>query len=365
MSKLLFIQYRPFGAVMNGGDQGTKKNLDMLRRVMGEANVEVFYLHDKAGKSSLWEYAKGAMLMPFGFFLGVTPAKVKDLIGKANGYEYIFIERSMFGILAKALKEAGYKGKIITSFQNIEVLYMDAKMPKHLPFRGVLLNCADKNDRWSCEYSDTIVVLNERDKAEVQKRYGREAEVTVPVALEDKCAQIDFDKKAKTGKRPLCLFLGAYFLANNEGILWFMRNVYPKVAVDVKIVGRGMAKLKEEQPELLRDIEVISDAPDLVPYFKEADMMVLPIFAGSGMKVKTCESLMYGKNIIATDEALEGYAVEEGKSAWRCNTAEEFVACLQEFAAHPRPKWNENARQCYLDYYSDTAVEKLFRELLS
>ena len=28
MPKLLFIQYRPFGTVLNGGDQGTKKNLD-------------------------------------------------------------------------------------------------------------------------------------------------------------------------------------------------------------------------------------------------------------------------------------------------------------------------------------------------
>ena len=364
MPKVLFIQYRPFGTVMNGGDQGTKKNLDMLCRVIGEANVEVFYLHDKAGKSSLWEYTKGAMLMPFGYFFGVTPAKVKKLAETASGYDYVFIERSIFGILAKALKGAGYKGKIITSFQNIEVLYMDAKMPKHMPFRSVLLNLADKNDRWSCEYSDTIVVLNERDKAELLKRYGREAEVTVPVALEDKCAQLKFDTKAMTGKRPLCLFLGAYFLANNEGILWFMRNVYPKVDVDVKIVGRGMSKLKEEQPELLRDIEVISDAPDLAPYFEEADVMVLPIFAGSGMKVKTCESLMYGKNIIATDEALEGYQIEEGVSAWRCNTAEEFVACVNNFAAHHRPRWNEKARQCYLDHYSDKAVEKLFRELL-
>ena len=363
--KLLFIQYRPFGAVMNGGDQGTKKNLDMLCRVMGETNVDVFYLHNKAGKSSLWEYAKGAMLMPFGYFLGLTCGKVKALVERAKGYDFVFIDRSMFGISAKALKEAGYKGKIITSFQNIEVLYMDAKMPKHLPFRSVLIHLADKNDRWSCKYSDTIVVLNERDKAELQKRYGREAEVTVPVALEDKCAKMDFDKKALTGKRPLCLFLGAYFLANNEGIIWFMRNVYPRVGVEVKIVGRGMAKLKEEQADLLRDIEVISDAPDLVPYFEEADMMVLPIFSGSGMKVKTCESLMYGKNIIATDEALEGYMVEEGKSAWRCNTAEEFVACIHEIAAHPRPKWNKNARQCYLDYYSNTAVEKLFRELLA
>ena len=365
MSRLLFIQYTPFGVVMNGGDQGTKKNLDMLCQVMGEANVDVFYLHDKAGKSSLFEYAKGAVLMPFGYFFGLTPAKVEELVVKASGYDYIFIDRSIFGILVKALKDAGYKGKIITSFQNIEVLYMDAKIPKHMPFRNVLINLADKNDRWSCKYSDKIIVLNERDKAELQTRYGRTAEVTIPVALSDKCAQVKWDTKVMTRKRPLCLFLGAYFLANNEGILWFMRNVYPKVDVEVKIVGRGMAKLKEEQPELLRDIEVTSDAPDLVPYFEEADMMVLPIFSGSGMKVKTCESLMYGKNIIATDEALVGYRIEDGKSAWRCNTADEFVACIQEFAAHPRPKWNENARQCFLDYYSNTAVENLFRELLN
>lgn len=364
MSKLLFIQYIPFGAVMNGGDQGTKKNLDGLCKVLGAENVTIYYLHDKAGKSSLTEYMKGAFLMPFGYFLGLTPKKVQEIVRIAKGYEYVFIDRSMFGIIAKALKEASYPGKIITSFQNVEVLYMDAKMPKHLPFRSVLINLADKNDRWSCIYSDIVIALNERDKNELAMRYGREADVILPVILEDKCAQMVFDKKAMTEKRPLCLFLGSYFLANNEGILWFMRNVYPHVDVEVKIVGRGMAKLKEEQPDLLRDIKVISDAPDIVPYFQEADMMVLPIFSGSGMKVKTCESLMYGKNIIATDEALEGYAVEEGVSAWRCNTAEEFITCINDFSAHPRKRFNESARQCYLDHYSNEAVEQKFKELL-
>ena len=350
---------------MNGGDQGTKKNLDAARRVLGEANVDVFYIHSKAGKSSLIEYLKGVIYMPFGYFFGLTPAKVKQIVSAAQGYDYIFIERSLFGVIAKALKAAGYDGKIITSFQNIEVLYFDAKLHKRLPFRNIVIRCADKNDRWSCVYSDMIVVLNDRDNNEIQKRYDRTAEMQTPVTLEDKCASFEIDKKVLTRTRPLCLFLGSYFLANNEGILWFMQNVYPHVDVEVKIVGRGMAKLKAEQPELLRDIEVISDAPSLAPYFEEADVMVLPIFAGSGMKVKTCESLMYGKNIIATDEALEGYAIEEGKSAWRCNTAEEFATCINDFAAHPRPRWNENARQCYLDNYSETAIEKIFKELLN
>ena len=366
MSKqLLFIQYRPFGAIMNGGDQGTKKNLDMLCRVLGKENVTVFYLHEKQGKSTIYEYIKAFFYIPFGYFMGLTPAKVKKIVKQAEEYDYVFIDRSLFGVVAKALKGAGYKGRIITSFQNIEVLYMEAKMPKHLPFRNVLILCADKNDRWSCDNSDIAIVLNERDRAELMQRYNRDAEITIPVVLEDRLNGAQTDNKSMTQKHPLCLLMGAYFLANTEGIVWFMKNVYPHVDIEVKIVGKGMGKLKEEQPELLAGIEVLSDVPDLAPYFEEADIMILPIFAGSGMKVKTCESLMYGKNILATDEALEGYAIEQGVSAWRCNNAEEFIAAINEFIRHPRPRFNQAARQCFLDNYSTQAVEKKFKELLS
>ena len=305
MSKLLFIQYRPFGAVMNGGDQGTKKNLEALRAVLGEANVDVFYLHDKAGRSSLWEYFRAVFYLPFGYFLGLTPRKVEQIVCKAKEYDFVFIDRSLFGVIAKVLKSADYKGKVLTSFQNIEVLYMDAKMPKHLPLRSILIHCADKNDQWSCRYSDVVIALNERDKEELNRRYNREADVLIPVTLSDRL-EVQPDKTIKTGKRPKCLSIGAYFGPNNEGILWFVKHVLPHINVEYKIVGKGMAKLKEENLGLLRDIEVVSDAPSLAPYFEEADMMILPIFSGSGMKVKTCESLMYGKNILATDEALEG-----------------------------------------------------------
>ena len=362
--KLLFIQYRPFGKVMNGGDQGTKKNLDALRAVLGEANVEVYYLHDKAGRSSLLEYMKAAFYLPFGYFLGLTPKKVRQIVRKAEEYDFVFIDRSLFGVIAKALKAADYKGKILTSFQNVEVLYMDAKMPKHLPLRSVLIHCADINDKWSCAYSDIVIALNERDKEELKARYQREADVLIPVTLSDRL-NVEPDKTAQTNKRVKCLSIGAYFGPNNEGILWFVKNVLSYVDVEYKIVGKGMVKLKEENPELLREIPVISDAPSLVPYFEEADVMVLPIFAGSGMKVKTCESLMYGKNIIATDEALEGYAIEEGVSAWRCNTVDEFVQTIQDFAKHPRPRFNQAARQCFMENYSNEAVENKFKELLS
>lgn len=362
MSKLLFIQYRLAGKVMNGGDQATKRNYDMLCKAHGEENVEVYLIHQE-NRSAWWEYVLGVLYMPFGFFFGLTPKRVEELKEKAKDYSCVFIDRSVFGILAKELKNGGYRGKIITHFHNVEKRYFNEKMSKRLPFRRILINCADKNDRWSCAYSDSVITLNERDKLELKELYQRETDFIIPVTLNDQLVK-EPDKKVKTNKRVKCLSIGAYFAPNNEGILWFVKHVLPHVDVEYKIVGRGMAKLKEENPEVLRDIEVISDAPSLAPYFEEADVMILPIFSGSGMKVKTCESLMYGKNIIATDEALEGYAIEEGVSAWRCNTPEEFIDCINKFIAHPRPKWNENARQCYLDNYSEKAVEKVFKELL-
>ena len=364
MSKLLFIQYRRAAKVMGGGEQCTKRNYDMLCKALGVANVEVYIIHEEENHSALKEYIKGALYMPFGYFFGLTPKRVHELVDKAKSFNYVFIDRSVFGILAKSLKEGGYKGKIITHFHNVEKQYFDDKVSKRLPFRNVLIRCADKNDAWACRYSDELIALNKRDADSLRQEYNASIRHVIPISLPDNAALLT-PSKEKTSKCLKCLFLGSYFTPNNEGIIWFMRNVAPQVDVEIKIVGKGMAQLKVDEPEILKEVEVISDAPELLPYISWADVMVLPIFSGSGMKVKTCESLMNGKNIIGTDEAFEGYEIKERVSGWRCNTAEEYVACINEFAAHPLPKWNENARQCYLNNYSEKAVERMFKELLS
>ena len=110
----------------------------------------------------------------------------------------------------------------------------------------------------------------------------------------------------------------------------------------------------------MKDIEVVSDAPDLRPYFEEADFMILPVFAGSGMKIKTCESLMYGKNILGSDESFEGYAVDAERVGGRCNTAEEYISRLRHFIQHPVPRFNRYSRDCFLKNYSEESSRAVF-----
>lgn len=361
MKKLLFIRYKKTANVFEGGEQGSQKNWTVLTGLLGEENVTTYYIHDENHKRTLTEYIKGAFWFPFGYFFGITPRRVKEIVEMAAGYDFVFIDRSLFGIIAKKLKKNGYKGRIIAFFHNVEKLYFRAKLG-HRPGSFVVTRCAWKNDGWSCRYADRIIALNPRDAGVIEDMYGRKADALVPVAFVDKYKQ-DSYPEGLTSKKPLCLFLGAYFGPNCEGIEWFAQNVYPHVNITMKIVGKGMAKIRENY-HIPDDVEVVSDAPDLKPFFEEADIMVLPIFKGSGMKVKTCESLMYGKNIIATDEALEGYELDYGRMGGKCNTAQEFIDTIKSFTDSPRPRFNAYSRNTFLEKYSADKVVDSFSDIL-
>ena len=359
---ILFIRYKKSKNILEGGEQGSQKNYNVLSQLVGESNITTYYVHDENQKKSVLDYVKGGLFFPFNYYFGLTPKRVKEIVGLAQPFDVVFIDRSVFGIIAKKLKQANYRGKVISFFHNVEVPYFEAKLGNK-PGKSILLRCIDQNDRYACQYSDKTIALNPRDDNELFARYGKKADVLIPVAFKDKYLKNSYSQEM-TAPHPLCLFLGAYFPPNNEGIVWFVKNVLPHVNIRMKVVGKGMARLKAEEPAL-KDIEVVSDAPDLLPHFEEADIMILPIFKGSGMKVKTCESLMYGKNIIATDEAFVGYDVDYDKVGGKCNTAAEFIARIKEFEKNPRPRFNAYSRQMFLEKYSEEAVVGKFREVLS
>lgn len=126
---------------------------------------------------------------------------------------------------------------------------------------------------------------------------------------------------------------------------------------------QGHGPAEKSQPCLV-DIPVFSNVPDLAPFFEEADFMVFPIFSGSGMKVKTCEALMYGKNILGTTETFEGYELDTSLCGRLCNTAKEYIEAINYFAENSVPKYNTYSRSIFENNYSNSFALKAFRELL-
>ena len=389
MARLLFIWYKRSKGILEGGGQGSTRNYTQLCNLLGKDNVDSFYVHDEYRKKTLWGYVKGVFFTPFGYYYGLTPGRVRSIVRIAKGeqalepdgsnasvkecasdrsnlpapYDIVFLDRSLFGIVAKQLKEAGYQGRIMVYFHNVETIYFDSKLG-HIPGKSVFMRCVARNDAYSCRYADCMIAINKRDEQTLQTLYGRKADALISCSMADRLGETNAEAKpVMTRPRPRCLFLGTYFAPNNEGILWFVRNVLPHVDIEMLVVGKGMARLKAEAPEL-KDIQVVSDAPDLRPYLEDADLMVLPIFSGSGMKIKTCESLMFGKNILGTREAFEGYEGDYDRIGAMCNTADDFISAIQGFISSPRPRFNTYSRQLYLDHYSMQASARAYGQLL-
>ena len=79
------------------------------------------------------------------------------------------------------------------------------------------------------------------------------------------------------------------------------------------------------------------------------------------MKVKTAEALKYGKYIIGTSEALEGYEVNK-EIAVVCNTVTEFIDAIKSF--NIPLKFNEQSRLLFEKKYCFNAVISRYAEVL-
>ena len=361
MKKLLFIRYKKPDKILEGGEQGSQKNYDVFVHLLGVENVTPYYVHEKP--KGIFHRFYAVFFFFFNYFFGLSKKKSDEIVKLANNHDIVFIDRSVFGILAKQLKKSNYKGKVITFFHNVEKIYFASKISLLAPWRSLVLNCVDRNDKYACMYSDKIVALNMRDAHEIEKRYNRTPDILIPVAFKDVYKQ-DFYCQEKTSVPLKCVFIGTYFPANSEGIKWFIEEVFPFVDVHLQVVGKGMSLLKNDL-SIPENVELVADAPDLKPYFENADVVVLPIFKGSGMKVKTCESLMYGKNIIGTTEAFEGYDVDYERIGGCCNTKNDFIEKIKDFSSSPRPRFNAYSRSVFLEKYSVQAVEGKFKTLLA
>lgn len=362
MKQLLFIRYRKSDSIDAGGEQGTNANYHVLCQIFGEENITVCHIHEKQSKIKVLLQAFSILLNFLrGYYYGLSPRKVKEIAALGMEHPYVFIDRSIFGVIAKELKEKAYKGKIITFFHNVESVYFEAKIGKNKPWCPIIVNCVTRNDQLACDYSDVIIALNKRDEQEIIRRYKRKPDILSPVVFKDTYKQTEYPT-GDTQPVPTCLFLGTYFPMNVHGILWFVHEVLPKVNIKLQIVGKGMKAILP-QVEGYKNIEVFSDVPNLKPYIENADFMLLPIFEGSGMKVKTCEALMYGKNIIGTTEAFEGYEVDFNKIGACCNTQDEFIRALNRVSEHPIPKFNRYAREVFVNNYSEEERKKRFEEV--
>jgi hypothetical protein len=107
-------------------------------------------------------------------------------------------------------------------------------------------------------------------------------------------------------------FIGSMdYSPNIEGVEWFIKNVIPLLeASDLKfifyVVGKNPPDYLHRLAKNNDNIKITGWVDDDVMYYQKMDLIVCPIFAGAGVKIKMLNALSCGKIILATTKAVEG-----------------------------------------------------------
>jgi polysaccharide biosynthesis protein PslH len=126
------------------------------------------------------------------------------------------------------------------------------------------------------------------------------------------------------------LYIGALdWLPNIDSLEWFIEKVWVRIkkkhpGLRFKVAGRNAkaglaAKIRRE------GIDFIGEVASSKDYLSQDGIVIVPLFSGSGIRVKIIEAFFMRKPVIATTFAVSGIPVEDGVNILLSDNAEEFI----------------------------------------
>lgn len=291
---------------------------------------------------------------------------IVNLINK-NQYDIVLFGSSETGKLVSEVKRR-CNVKTMTWYHDIVADVIERKKKTEFNLKMLpIWNTEKKAEGTDARLTDVPIVLHRRDAELLQKYWGRKTDVFIPIALEDKFVPYDYSAESEKNEKLQLLFVGAYnWSVNVEAAKWFCENVMSKLndyAVQFNIAGFQMENLlKDGWVGQYKNVKVLGTVDDLAETYKRADVVVEPILTGSGMKVKTAEALMHGKEVIGTQEALVGYDELSDKV---CETAEDFINTIIRYTTNRPARFVPLNRFAYEENYSIKGIENKLRYAIS
>jgi glycosyltransferase involved in cell wall biosynthesis len=178
---------------------------------------------------------------------------------------------------------------------------------------------------------DAVLAVSCEDKTALQEAAGQPVDIVViPIAIDtDEVTVIEREAEPRH-----ILHIGTmYWPPNIDAVNWFIHQIYPLIRqqrpdVEFDVVG------SRPPAELLalnntgQGINVTGYVKDPTPYQQRAAVMVVPLLAGGGMRVKILNALAEGIPIVSTTLGCEGISVTDGEDILIADEPDDFAAAV-------------------------------------
>lgn len=261
------------------------------------------------------------------FYKANVVAQLKDVLRKTE-FDIIQIE-GLFVVSYLPIIRQLSRAKVVYRAHNIEYQIWErqansARSPLRRLYFNILASRLRKYELENINKFDAVITITNADKRELQYLGCKINTETFRVAVDPD----EYVSDLKLMEYPSIFHLGSMdWMPNREGVEWFINNVWTdleQLNVDLKfhIAGKFIPSEFYEYP--FKNIVFHSDLHDAKAFMNSKSVMIVPLQAGSGMRVKIIEGMAMKKCIISTSLGAEGIRYEHGKNILIADTPDEF-----------------------------------------
>jgi glycosyltransferase involved in cell wall biosynthesis len=221
---------------------------------------------------------------------------------------------------------------------------------------------------------DTVIAVSTRDRDVLAKRYSLPVVEAIDTGVDlDFFAMNPAENEPDPGTDGGTLIFTATmsWAANVEGIHFLLDAVFPALLavrpkVKAVIIGRNPPpSLAEKIKERGLDVTLTGFVDDIRPYVARANVYVIPLFVGSGTRIKAFEAMAMGRPVVSTTLGIEGLDVTDGENFLRADDgpafADAILALLDD--AQMRARIAHAARRLMEERFSWSRVARQFEAI--
>ncbi len=194
----------------------------------------------------------------------------------------------------------------------------------------------------ACRAADRVLAVSSSDRAALLRLAPEASIAIIPNGVD--CSAYAPLPSAPDPHPPTLVFTGRMdFRPNVDAVQWFCQEVWPQVRAAVaearfQIVGRSPTPAVEAL-QRLPGVEVVGAVPDDRPYIGRADLYVLPMRFGGGIRFKLLQALAMERAVVSTPLGAEGVeGLVDGEHLRLAAGAEEFAARVVELLHRPEER---------------------------
>jgi glycosyltransferase involved in cell wall biosynthesis len=232
------------------------------------------------------------------------------------------------------------------------------------PLKWYLRQAAKKLKRYELKHLndyDLLLAITSRDLKILKEMGLKKPSAVIPIGLDVRDYKPDLRSFQSS---PSISFIGSLdWMPNQEGLRWFLDNVWDTLVqnhpgISLEVAGRNTPSWVRNLKK--KNVKVLGEIPDSIRFINSHSLMVVPLFSGSGMRVKILEGMALGKVVLSTSLGLEGIEARDEKEVFIANTPEGFINNLNMLLENEQKllEVGQQAQELVAEQYDNLQIAK-------